>query len=81
MAEDVKLDVAKAMRQIGGDKALDQWQGLKDVGGMALEMEWTRKDASEKMNITVHELKMGWVDEALFSLEGYTVMEMPSMPR
>ncbi|MBK6541199.1 MAG: DUF4412 domain-containing protein [Flavobacteriales bacterium] len=81
VAEDVKLDVAKAMRQISGDKDLDQWQGLKDIGGMALEMVWTKKDASEKMNITVHDLQMGSVDEALFSLDGYSVMEMPSMPR
>jgi len=81
VAEEVKLDVAKAMRQIGGDKGLDQWQRLKDIGGMVMEMTWIGKDTGEKMILIMHELKVGSVNEALFSLEGYTVTEMPSLPR
>ena len=81
VAEGLKLDVVKAMRQISGDKGLDQWEGLKDVGGTALEVTWIKKETGEKMIATLHEVKTGQVDEALFSLEGYTVMEMPNIPR
>ncbi|MBK8339980.1 MAG: DUF4412 domain-containing protein [Flavobacteriales bacterium] len=81
VAEEVKFNMAKAMRQISGDKAFDQWQGIEGIGGLTMEMTWNTKETGEKMIVHIHDLTSGSVDEALFSLDGYSVMEMPSLPR
>lgn len=45
-----------------------------------LESTWESADGKEKMVMYVKDLKVGSVDESVFDISGYEIMEMPSMP-
>lgn len=81
VAKDVKApftDMMRSTQQRGNDGHM---QAMKDVDGMALEFEWVPTDGKSRMMCYVKELVVGKVDESLFSLDGYEVMEMPSFGR
>jgi len=62
-----------------GDPLMDQRMG--GVQGLPLEFEWKDARGMDGMRCTVHDVVVGRVDPAMFSLDGYRVMEMPALGR
>ncbi|MBL7964156.1 MAG: DUF4412 domain-containing protein [Flavobacteriales bacterium] len=83
IAEDLKGPFMDMARNMVKSDALTTARMPKDMEGFPLEYEWVEKGGKEKMVCYIRELKVGAVDEHLFSLDGYEVMELPSfaMPR
>ncbi|MBL7944453.1 MAG: DUF4412 domain-containing protein [Flavobacteriales bacterium] len=80
MAQDIDVPFHSFMNNVantGGDIHDD---ALVGVHGFPLEYEWTSTDGKERVQCTIRELKQGTVDEKAFSLEGYQVMEIPTLP-
>ncbi|HOY28228.1 MAG TPA: DUF4412 domain-containing protein [Flavobacteriales bacterium] len=80
MAQDIDVPFHSFMKSVsstGGDIHDD---ALVGVHGFPLEYEWTSTDGKERVQCTIRDLKMGSVDEKAFSLEGYQVMEIPTLP-
>lgn len=78
VAKDVKApfaDMARHTAQQGRDPML---RGQQGVDGMPLEYEWRDADGKDKIVSYIRELKTGSVDPAVFSLDGYEVVEIPS---
>lgn len=81
VAQDIPVPFADVMRnmqaQEGGGQTRD-WSALK---GFPLEFEMVEQGGKDKMSFQVKDLQVGAVDASVFSLDGYQVMEMPSMGR
>ncbi|MBK8497626.1 MAG: DUF4412 domain-containing protein [Flavobacteriales bacterium] len=81
VAKDVKApftDMMRSVQQRGNDNHMHAVQG---VDGMPLEFEWLPADGKSRMVCYIKELESGKVDPAVFSLDGYEVVEMPSVGR
>lgn len=80
MAQDIEVPFELFMRdmQRGGGNFHDD--AIAGIHGFPLEYEWTSTDGKERMQSFIRDLKVGKVDEKVFSLEGYQVMELPTMP-
>ncbi|MGV3638383.1 MAG: DUF4412 domain-containing protein [Flavobacteriales bacterium] len=81
MAQDIDVPFHSFMSNVtntGGDIHDD---ALVGVHGFPLEYEWTSADGKERVQCTIRDLKMGTVDEQAFSLAGYQVMELPTLPQ
>jgi len=80
MAQDIEVPFELFMRdmQRGGGNFHDD--AITGIHGFPLEYEWTSTDGKERMQSFIRDLKVGKVDEKVFSLDGYQVMELPTMP-
>lgn len=81
VAKDVKAPFADMMRsaqQRGNDGHM---RAMNGVDGMPLEFEWLPTDGKSRMVCFIKELQNGKVDPAVFSLDGYELMEMPNFGR
>ena len=52
---------------------------MRDFGGFALESEFVDAEGKNRSSNIVKELIVGSVDQAVFSLEGYEIQELPSL--
>lgn len=69
------LDMARGM---DGQAAQQNQYARTDVEGFPLEYEWVPAKGDERVVCYVKDLVVGQVDERLFDLSGYQVMELPS---
>lgn len=69
------LDMARAM---DGQAAQQNRFARTDVEGFPLEYEWVPASGDERVVCNIKELVVGKVDEKLFDLNGYQLIEMPS---
>jgi hypothetical protein len=77
VAEDVKMPLEEFGRAFSAGKANRPPSGK--VEGMPLESTFVSADGRDKIVMYIRDLKLGTVDEAAFSTDGYEVMEMPAM--
>ncbi len=78
VAPDVKApfaDMTRNVQQRGNESTL---RAMRAVQGMPLEFEWVPTDGSSRLVSYIKELVVGKVDPAVFSLDGYSVMEIPN---
>lgn len=80
VAKDVPAPFGDLMRSMQGDQR-SEMAAWREVQGFPLEYEWVGKDAKDKVVVYTKDLKLGPVDESIFSLEGYEVVEMPGVGR
>ncbi|MBK9419462.1 MAG: DUF4412 domain-containing protein [Flavobacteriales bacterium] len=79
VAKDLQIDLGQMMGGMGsGGKNASAWN---DVKGFPLEMEMKDEKGNTTMRMQAKDIHVGAVDEAVFSLAGYQVMEMPSLGR
>ena len=80
VAEDVPTPFADMARHVktGDPRMMDRMTALK---GCALEFEWVDANGKDRTVCYVRDLAVGKVDPAVFSLDGYEVMEMPAFGR
>ncbi|HRD51219.1 MAG TPA: DUF4412 domain-containing protein [Flavobacteriales bacterium] len=69
------LDMARAM---DGQAAQQNRFARTDVEGFPLEYEWAPASGDERVVCNIKELVVGKVDDKLFDLSGYQLIEMPS---
>jgi hypothetical protein len=69
-------DMARSVQQGDGGMRVP-----KEADGFPLEYEWVSADGKDRLTCRTHDLVIGKVDEAVFSLEGYSVTEIPSFSR
>lgn len=67
-------DMARSVGHRGDDKMMKSYKGM----GFPLEFEWVDAKGKDRLVCHVKELKVGAVDQSVFSLDGYEVTEMPS---
>lgn len=78
VAKDIKApfaDMARSVGQRGNDQMMKSYKGMQ---GFPLEFEWADAKSTDRIVCYMKELKVGPVDPAVFSLDGYEVTEMPS---
>ncbi len=80
MAQDIETPFHSVMRDMRGKGADMHDAALAGVHGFPLEYEWVSNDGKERVTCTIRDLKLGTVDEGAFSLEGYQLMELPTLP-
>ncbi|HRH70457.1 MAG TPA: DUF4412 domain-containing protein [Flavobacteriales bacterium] len=78
VTKDVQAPFADMMRQVQQPGQNDHSEVLTGSYGMPLEYEWVDAEGKERIVCKIRDLKVGEVDEKVFSLDGYEVMEMPS---
>jgi hypothetical protein len=81
VAEDIALpfkDLANSMNRTAMQKQRQDWGGLK---GFPLEFEMVDNQDGTKTVVYVKDLKVGDVDPAVFSTDGYQIMEVPGVAR
>lgn len=76
VAKDLQANLGDLLGSIGQGR--NEPSALRDLMGMALELEAVSADGNAKSLILVKDLKPGPVDEGLFSLDGYEIREMPA---
>ena len=69
-------DLLRSMRQPGQPDRFKSWDGLN---GFPMEMTSESIDGKEKSTMYTKDLQLGPVDEHIFSLDGYKMMEIPGM--
>jgi Domain of unknown function (DUF4412) len=74
-------DVFKSIQNFNGQKGKDNEfiESQADIGGFPIEIYAKNKKGSESMKMTISEIKQGEVDESLFSIDGYQVVDAASM--
>lgn len=80
VAGDLKSPFTDMAQSIGKDNAR-LTKGSTGIQGMPLEYEFVSAVGGEKFVGYLKDLQVGAPDAALFSLEGYEVMEMPAFSR
>lgn len=78
VTKEIEAPFADMMRQVQQPGQSDHSEVLTGAYGMPLEYKWVDADGKDRILCYIHDLKIGEVDEKLFSLEGYEVIEMPS---
>ncbi len=79
LAKDMEVPFTQMLRSMGKHDQMGAAQ-LEGVSGFPLEYEWVDATGEEKVICHIRDVKQGDVDEKAFSMEGYQVMEMPSLP-
>lgn len=80
VARDLPAPFADLQRVVTtGDPELTR--RMADMEGFPLEFEWVDANGTDRMVCTLHDVVVGTVDAAVFSLEGYQVMELPGLGR
>ena len=69
------IDMARGM---DGQAAQQNRYARTDVEGFPLEYEWVPAQGDERVVCFIKDLVVGKVDETLFDLSGYQLMELPS---
>ncbi|MCW5898346.1 MAG: DUF4412 domain-containing protein [Flavobacteriales bacterium] len=77
VAEALEAPFMDMMRSFGGGGLPQARSAPGGVNGFAMESEFTSADGRETMRILTRDLVVGKVDDKVFSLQGYDVMEMP----
>lgn len=78
VAEDVPQPFADMMRNLRtGDPDMQRRMG--EIKGFPMEYEWVDANGKDRMVCYTHDLVVGTVDDSVFSLDGYEVMDMPAM--
>ena len=80
VAGDLKSPFTDMAQSIGKDNAR-LTKGSTGIQGMPLEYEFVSAVGGEKFVGYLKDLQVGAPDAALFSLDGYEVMEMPAFSR
>lgn len=78
MAQDVPAPLGDLARGLGSGNASMQ-ETIRSFKGFALESEFIDADGKNRSTNLVKELKVGTVDRAVFSLDGYAIEELPSL--
>lgn len=78
VTKEIDAPFADMMRQVHYQGQTDHSEVLTGAYGMPLEYEWVDANGKDRMVCYIRDLRIGEVDQKLFSLEGYEVMEMPS---
>lgn len=79
VAEDVKAPFEDMARNAAkGNERMQQ--NMREMPGFPLEFEWVGTDGKDKTVSYVRDLRYGSVDDSVFSLDGYEVMDMTGMP-
>lgn len=77
VAKDLSSPFGDMLRNVkAGDPAMSR--RMSELEGMTLEFEWADANGRDTMHCHIKDVVVGKVDEAVFSLEGYQVTEMPS---
>ena len=76
MAQDVPAPLGDLTRGLGSGNATKQ-ETVRSFKGFALESEFIDADGKNRSTNLVKELNVGSVDQAVFSLEGYEIQELP----
>lgn len=76
MAQDVPAPLGDLTRGLGSGNATMQ-ETVRSFKGFALESEFIDADGKNRSTNLVKELNVGSVDQAVFSLEGYEIQELP----
>jgi len=78
VAKDIPAPFGDMMRSVKtGDPGMTK--RMSEMQGFPLEFEWADANGKDTMHCYMKDLVVGTVDEGIFSLEGYEVMEIPSM--
>ncbi len=77
IAEEVKSPFEHVSGNYAGAKARQRPENYTD--GLPMEMTWESTDKKDKVVMYIRDLKIGSVDESLFDISGYQIMEMPSL--
>ncbi len=77
IAEELKSPFEHISGAQSGAKSKTQPQNYTD--GLPMEMTWESTDKKDKVVMYVRDLKVGEVDQSLFDISGYQIMEMPSL--
>lgn len=79
VAQDMPAPFDDMLRSVrSGDPSMTQ--RMAKVKGFPLEFEWVDADGKSTMHCYMKDVVTGKVDDAMFSLDGYTVTDMTSMP-
>lgn len=78
IAKDIDANLSDLMgaSPMNAGKSSPDWKSVK---GLPLEMDVADKDGHTTMVIHITDLMVGSVDPSVFSMDGYQVMEIPSM--
>lgn len=79
VAEDMKApfeDMARSAAK--GNERMQQ--NMHEMPGFPLEFEWVSTDGKDKTVSYIRDLRYGSVEESVFSLDGYEIMDMTGMP-
>ncbi len=80
VAKDIEAPYTDMMRHVSSPEGTNWNKKLAGMKGFPLEYEWVDAKEPKRMTSRIKDLKMGSVDAANFSLDGYQVMELPMMP-
>lgn len=79
VAEDMPGPFNDMLRSVrNGDPGMTE--RMAKVKGFPLEFEWVDADGKSSMHTYLKDVVTGKVDDAVFSLDGYTVTDMTNMP-
>jgi len=81
MAQDIGVPFHSFMRDMQQNGQGTHSGAIAGIHGFPLEYEWLSADGNERVQCHIKDLKLGAVDEKVFSLDGYQVMELPTMGR
>lgn len=79
IAEDLQAPFMDMARSVGVSMEQPQTRMPKGMNGFIMEGEFIDAKGKERTEMFTRELSIGKVDESVFSLDGYEVMEMPTM--
>lgn len=80
MAQDIDVPFHSFMRDMHQNGQHMYSGAIAGVHGFPLEYEWISSKGDERIQCYIKDLKLGVVDEKIFSLDGYQVVELPALP-
>lgn len=81
LAQDIDVPFHSFMRDVQRTGADLHADALTGVHGFPLEYEFVSTDGKERVQCFIRDLKLGVPDAKVFALDGYQVVEMPTMGR
>lgn len=78
VAKDLGNAFEHLAKGMSGPAARQQRHARTDISGFPLEFEWVSVKGDERVVCHIRDLVVGKVDEALFDISAYQVMQMPS---
>lgn len=79
IAEGVDFDLMQAFARMSSGHGLQAWQQMHE-GGLVMENTWEAANGKERSAMKVLDLRIGTVDEELFSTSGFDVQDMTAFP-
>ena len=80
MAEDLPTPFADMAANTSAPDQ-DLARRMADVKGFPMEYEWTETSSGQRVQCFMKDLRAGAVDPSVFSLDGYSVLELPVFGR